>query len=116
MFKIGYIAMGAVLAVGSIATGTYGLSKVNQEIYHTAVSLDGTVQDMGFQNFSLKDYKVRFYDGERDYVVQTNEEDVPIITKEEAVLDVFAGTMMEVDGESQVLVPSYEQFAGLFDV
>lgn len=74
MFKIGYIAMGAVLVFGSIYTGTYGLSKINQKIYNTAVSLDKTMQNMGFQDFSLKDYKVRFYDGNHDYVVQTGKE------------------------------------------
>lgn len=116
VFKIGYIAMGAVLAIGSIATGTYGLSKANQELYRTAVSLDNTVQNMGFQDFSLKDYKVRFFDGKQDYVVQEKKDGVPVITRENAILDVFAGTTIEVNGENQVLVPTYEQFASLFDV
>ena len=115
-FKIGYMAMGLILAIGSLATGTYGLSKKNQEIYETAVSMDGTIRNMGFSDFSLKDYKVRFYDGKCDYVVWTNEEDVPVIRKEDAILNVFAGTTIDVDGENQVLVPTYEQFAGLFDV
>ena len=114
-FKIGYMVVGAVLIIGSLATGTYGLSKKNQEIYNTAVAMDETIRDMGFSDFSLKDYKVRFYDGKYDYVVQTKEENVPVITKEAAILDVFAGTMIEVDGENQVLVPTYEQFARLFD-
>lgn len=114
--KIGYIAMGVILAFGSIFTETYGLSEVNLEIYDTAVSLDGMVQNIGFQDFSLKDYKVRFYDGKQDYVVQKNEEEITSIMKEDAVLDVFVGTTMEVDGENQVLLPTYEQFTSLFDV
>lgn len=114
-FMIGYFVMGAILALGSIFTGTYGLSEKNLEIYTTAVSLNETVEEMGFEDFSLTDYKVRFYDGKKDYVVQKNEDGQIYIMKEPAVLDVFAGTTMEVDGENQVLIPTYEQFTSLFD-
>lgn len=116
IFKFGYMAVGAVLAVGSIFTGTYGLSNVNLGIYDTAVSQDETVQNMGFEGFSIKDYKVRFYDGKQDYVVQIDDKGVTSVTKEDAVLDVFAGTTMEVNGENQVIIPAYEQFSSLFDV
>lgn len=118
LWKIGYIAMGIVLAAGSIITGEYGLSEVDREIYDTAVSLDSDMQNMGFEKFSVRDYKVRFYNGKNDYVVVPGDgvEEPAKIVKEQAVLDVFAGTTIDVNGEYQVLLPSYEQFSNLFDV
>lgn len=116
LWKIGYAAMGILFAACSIVTGEYGLSKTDREIYDTAVSLDSG--DMGFATFSLRDYKVRFYNGKYDYVVVPGDEPEapPKIVKEEAVLDVFAGTTIDVDGEYQVLLPTYEQFSRLFEV
>lgn len=112
-----YIGMGAILAASSVATGEYGLSKVNREIYETAVSLDSDMQALGFEDFSIRDYKIRFYSGDCDYVVKKDGADDKVtVTKEAAVLDVFAGTTLFVDGEYQVLLPAYEQFKSLFDV
>lgn len=114
-WKIIYAAMGAILAAGSIATAKYGLSEVNRSIYQDALSLDEKMQEFGFEDFSLKTMKVRFYDGDHDYVVQTDAEGSMTIKKEKAILDVFAGTTVEADGQWQVLIPTYEQFSGLFD-
>lgn len=118
LWKIGYAVMGIVFAAGSMITGEYGLSEVDREIYDTAVSLDSDMQNIGFEDFSVKDYKVRFYDGKHDYVVVPSDEpEAPAnVVKEQAVLDVFAGTTIDVDGEYQVLLPSYGQFSNLFDV
>lgn len=118
LWKIGYGIMGILFAVGSIATGKYGLSEEDREIYDTAVSLDSGMQNMGFEEFSIRDYKVRFYDGKYDYVVVPGgEPETPAkVVKEEAVLDVFVGTAIDVDGEYQVLLPSYEYFSNLFNV
>lgn len=118
LWKIGYAVIGILFAVGSIATGTYGLSEADREIYDTAVSLDSDMQDMGFEKFSIRDYKVRFYDGKHDYVVVPGDgpEAPAKIVKEQAVLDVFVGTAIDVDGEYQVLLPSYEYFSNLFNV
>lgn len=114
-WKIIYAAMGIILAAGSIATAKYGLSEVNRSIYQDALSLDEKMQEFGFEDFSLKTMKVRFYDGDHDYVVQTDAEGSMTIKKEKAILDVFAGTTVEADGQWQVLIPAYEQFSGLFD-
>lgn len=111
LFKIAYAALGIGLAAGSILTGEYGLSKVNQEIYERALSLEDDIQELGFPEFSLADYKVRFYNGNCDYVVKGVQEK---IKKENAALDIFAGTTVEVDGEYQVLVPTYEKCTSLF--
>lgn len=114
-WKIIYAAIGIILAAGSIVTAKYGLSEVNRSIYQDALSLDEKMQKFGFEDFSLKTMKVRFYDGDHDYVVQTDAEGSMTIKKEKAILDVFAGTTVEADGQWQVLIPAYEQFSGLFD-
>lgn len=115
MWKMVYVVAGVLLAAGSVATAEHGLSGVNRDIYQNAMALDGEMQKLGFGDFSLRDRKVRFYDGNCDYVVQTDADSQMIVTKEKAQLDVFAGTTLEVDGQWQVLLPTYEQFSGLFD-
>lgn len=111
LWKIAYGFTGLILGIGTVLTGSYGLSKVNQEIYKNALSLEGDMEKMGFPEFSLADYKVRFYNGNCDYVVKGEN-----IEKEDAILDVFAGTTIEVLGEYQVLLPTYEKFSALFDL
>ena len=113
LFKIMYAAVGIIFAAGSIVTGEYGLSEVSREIYRTAVSLDKDMQKLDFPGFSLADYKVRFYNGNCDYVVEAGQEKAK---KEDAVMDTFVGTSMEVDGEYQVLLPAYEKFSDMFDM
>lgn len=115
IWKIVYVATGVLLAAGSAVTAEHGLSNVNRDIYQSALALDGEMQKLGFDGFTLRDRKVRFYDGNCDYVVETDADNQMIVTKEKAQLDVFAGTTLEVDGQWQVLLPTYEQFSGLFD-
>lgn len=114
-WKVIYAAIGIFLAVGSIATASYGLSEVNRNIYQEALALDEKIQELGFDGFTLKNTKVRFYDGYNDYVVQVDAEGHITIKKEKPKMDVFAGTTVEADGQWQVLLPVYEQFSGLFD-
>lgn len=111
LFKIGYALTGFLLAACAAFTGSYGLSKTDREIYKKALSLESDMEKIGFPEFSLADYKVRFYNGNCDYVVEGES-----ISKEDAVLDVFAGTVWEAEGEYQVLIPTYEKFSSLFDL
>lgn len=115
LWKITYAAIGLALAAASLATAEYGLSKINRNLYRDALSLDEKMQKSGFTDFSLKDINVRFYDGDCDYVAQTDAQNHITINKEKAILDVFAGTTVEADGQWQVLIPTYEQFSRLFD-
>lgn len=108
LWKIGYIALGIILLVSMLATGSYGLSDINVNIYEEAIDLNEEIQSLGFDNLSLKDYKVRFYNGRYDYVIKEDN-----IEKESAALDVFVGTTMKIDGEYQVLIPTYELFREL---
>ncbi len=108
MWKIGYIAVGIILLVSMLATGSYGLSDINVDIYEDAINIDEEIQSLGFDDLSLKDYKVRFYNGRYDYVMKDGN-----IEKKSAILDVFVGTTMKVDGEYQVLIPTYELFSEL---
>ncbi|MDE5588646.1 MAG: hypothetical protein K2J60_05840 [Acetatifactor sp.] len=114
-WKVIYTAVGFLLAVGSIATASYGLSEVNRNIYQDALYLDEKIQELGFDGFSLKTTKVRFYDGSNDYVVQVDAEGHITIKKERPQMDVFAGTTVEAAGQWQALLPTYEQFSRLFD-
>lgn len=114
-WKVIYAAIGIFLAVGSISTASHGLSEVNRNIYQEALALDDKIRELGFDGFTLKNTKVRFYNGYNDYVVQVDAEGRITIIKEKPKLDVFAGTTVEADGQWQVLLPVYEQFLGLFD-
>lgn len=108
-FKQIYAAVGVVLVAGVAVTGSYGLPKTDREIYKTAIGLQEKMQENGFAGFVLEDKKVRFFDGTVDYVVTGNK-----IEKEEAVFDTFVGTTSKVDGEYQVILPTYDNFANMF--
>lgn len=111
LFKKLYAAAGVLLAAGVAATGTYGLSKTDLEIYHTAIDLQEEMQVNGFPGFCIEDKKVRFFDGSVDYVVWEGD-----VKKEEAAFDTFVGTTSKIDGEYQVILPTYEHFSDLFSL
>ena len=67
------------------------------------------VNGLGFTDFDVNKFKVRFFDGESDYVVKGDE-----IVEEEPVIETFVGTTVEVDGEFQVLLPTYDRFSQMF--
>lgn len=109
--KIAYAAMGILLIVCVVATGTYGLSRTNREIYDTAVELQEKMQENGFTGFGVKDKKIRFFDGTQDYVVYEGD-----VKKEKAAFDTFVGTTGKIDGEYQVILPTYENFSDMFSL
>ncbi len=104
-----YILVGVVLVVLTIVTGKKGLSQTDKDLYARAIELDETVKGLGFHEFTISEYKVRFFDGNADYVVRGN-----VIQKEEAVFETFVGTTVEVNGEFQVLLPTYDRFSQMF--
>lgn len=110
-FNIGYGAVGALLAVSVALTGTYGLPKADREIYDTAIELEEKMQQNGFVEFAPSRFKVRFFNGKSDYVVKDGE-----VTKEEAAFNTFVGTTSEIDGEYQVILPTYENFSDMFSL
>lgn len=111
IFKKVYAAVGVLLTVSVVATGEYGLSKTDREIYNTAVSLQEKMQENGFAGFGVEDKKIRFFNGMVDYVVFKD-----AVTKEEAAFDTFVGTTSKVNGEYQVILPTYENFADMFSL
>lgn len=111
LYRILYGALGLILMAGTILTGSYGLSAENKSIYEEAVNLQDQVDTIGFQGFCLTDYKVRFYNGDVDYVITGD-----TIEKEDAVFTTFVGTAYEVDGEYQVILPTIENFAEMFQL
>lgn len=106
-----YIAVGVVLLILTIVTGQKGLSQTDKDIYAKAMELDETVNGMGFGDFVITDYKVRFFNGNADYVVSGDE-----VKKEKAVIETFVGTTVEVDGQYQVLLPVYDRFSAMFSM
>lgn len=104
-----YIAVGILLLVMTIVTGTNGLSGTDKDIYTKAMDLQEDVKGLGFADFDVNEFKVRFFDGETDYVVKGDE-----IVEEEPVIETFVGTTVEVEGEFQVLLPTYERFSQMF--
>ncbi|MDD6307049.1 MAG: hypothetical protein PUA75_08970 [Clostridiales bacterium] len=107
--KIGYGIVGVLLAASVALTGTYGLSKVDREVYDTAMELEEQMQKKGFLAFTPSKMKVRFFNGKEDYVVRGN-----VVTKEEAAFDTFVGTTSKIDGDYQVILPAYENFSDMF--
>ncbi len=110
--RILYGIFGMVLATATVLTGSYGLSSQNIEIYKEALNLQDKVDELGFEGFSLADYKVRCYDGSYDYVLSA-EDGEAVVEKEKSILQAFVGTAYEVEGEYQVIVPSVERFQEL---
>lgn len=109
IFHMLYGAAGVLLAAATVLTGNYGLSKKDMEIYDRAVGIEDAMAENGFCDFSPSDYKIRFFNGSCDYVVTEGE-----VAKEDAAFGTFVGTAYEIDGEYQVVLPTYENFSELF--
>ncbi|MDO5154982.1 MAG: hypothetical protein Q4D51_03360 [Eubacteriales bacterium] len=110
--KIGYMIYGAVgvlLCGAMVFTSSFGLSRVNQEAYDKFLTESDVLEKLAFDGFAAKNYKVRFFDGEQDFVMQKDAE----MKKDKETLDVIAATAVEVDDEYQVLVPVYEKMQGV---
>ncbi len=105
---ITYGLLGMFLVLCVAVTGNYGLSEVNRNAYASYISESNYMSEIGFKDFNPADYKVRFFDGEKDYVVQSERK----IVKEKKVFDALAATAWKVGDEYQVLVPVYENMSG----
>lgn len=115
MKKIIYLAVGVVLCIATLATGTYGLSDRNIEIYKQALGIEGEVEESTFQGYRLSQFPVAFYDGEHDYVVTGSAEDCQV-EKRKPVFDVFVGTTYEAEDHYEVLLPTIEKFSKMFEL
>lgn len=104
-----FVLVGIMLVTGVIATGTYGLSEENINIYEQAVSLE---DDFGFDGFAITDYPVAFYDGDNDYIVVWENGEYSI-NKRSAVMDSIVATAYPVDGHYEVLTPTVEKMSSL---
>lgn len=69
MNKIVYGLVGIALFFSVIATGSYGLTEENIEIYQMAMEQQQELGNVGFPGFDVRDYPVSFYTGSADYVV-----------------------------------------------
>lgn len=99
------VITGAVLVLGVILTGNYGLSDEDKGCYEDAASLQKDVDEIGFEDFKLEDYLVAFCDGSHDYVI-VPEGGSYSIHKRKPVIDTFVATAYEVDGHYEVIMPT----------
>ncbi|MGN0695529.1 MAG: hypothetical protein ACI4J5_02050 [Oscillospiraceae bacterium] len=113
MKKLIIILTGIALAAAVVATGTYGLTQKNIDIYERAAAIDSSVT--GFADFSVTDYPVAFYDGEYDYVV-TWENGGYNIDRRAPVISFAAATAYPVDGHYEVLAPTVEKMSSLLGI
>jgi len=104
-----FVLIGIMLVTGVIATGTYGLSEEDIEIYECAVSIE---DDFGFDGFTITDYPVSFYDGDNDYVVAWENGEYSI-NKRNPVMDFIVATAYPVDEHYEVLTPTIEKMSSL---
>ena len=104
-----FVLVGIMLVTGVIATGTYGLSEEDIEIYERAVSIE---DDFGFDGFTITDYPVSFYDGDNDYVVVWENGEYSI-NKRNPVMDFIVATAYPVDEHYEVLTPTIEKMSSL---
>lgn len=110
--KFLFILLGFVLLGSILATGSYGLSKHNTDIYDEALALQPQVDDIGFLDFRLSDYPVAFFDGEDDYVLNWKNGEYSI-SKRKPALTVLAATIHRVDNQVEILVPTMEQMSAI---
>ena len=110
-----YGLVGVILSISVILTSSHGLADENIEIYQMAMDLEKELGNMGFEGFDIREYPVSFYTGNADYVVTYQNGDYEIC-KREPVIDSFAGTIYEVDGEYQVIVPEFRKMDELLNV
>lgn len=108
------LGIGTVLLAGTVLTGQYGLPKEDKEIYEMACAQQEYVDELGFRDFRLTDYPLAYYDGNYDYVL-TWEGDTIRIDRRKPVLNTFAGTAYPVGDHYEIIVPTLENFRGLFD-
>lgn len=105
-------AIGVALVGAVVITGTKDVGEVNKEAYATYLNECDNLKKLGFENFTPESTKVRFFDGDNDFVVNNSNE----WKKENPVLNVIAGTIWQVGEEYQALIPVYEKMQGLTEV
>ncbi len=64
-----------------LLTNTYGLGQIDKEAYSLLLKESTALSDLGFEGYNPGSYKIRFYDGKNDYVVEAEDK----ITKEKNV-------------------------------
>lgn len=113
MKKVIVVALiGIALVAGVIATGTYGLSKSNIEVYEQAVEMEQGENNFGFTGFALSDYPVAFYDGDYDYVLVW-EDGSYRMEKRKPMINSIAATAYPVEEHYEVLTPTVEKMSSL---
>jgi len=103
------ILLGVLLLALYVITGVYGLSQEDKSLYKKALLMQSVADNVGFNDFSLEDYPVAFFDGTNEYVITLNGD----VEKREPVLGVLVATTSSVNGHMEVFVPTYKTFTTL---
>lgn len=106
------VLIGILLVAGVLATGAYGLSENDIEIYKMAMEMEQGESNFGFEGFALSEYPVAFYDGDYDYVVVW-EDGAYRVEKRKPVLNSIAATAYPVKEHYEVLTPTMEKMSSL---
>lgn len=103
------IFAGAALLTGYVVTGTYGLGMKEKNLYKESLAMQSAANSIGFQNFSLEDYPVAFYDGTNEYVLTGDGG----VEKRAPILGVLAATAYPVEDHMEIFVPSYKNLKSI---
>ncbi len=95
-----YLTFGLLLTAAVLLSSTSGFSRTDRQHYETAIAMDSE----SFPGYHLKDYTVRYFDGDVDYVLKDG-----VLSKEKPVFRSLVATIEEVNGELQVVVPTAER-------
>ena len=109
---IGMASMGAVLLLCSFATAPKGFEKEDMACLQRAYEMEEWKDELGFPDFSIKNYPIAFCDGTKDHVATWDNGDVKI-TERKPVLDTFAATIYEVEDHFEVIAPTKKLMGNL---
>ena len=97
-----YLIPGIVLAISLFMLSNQSLSQADLTIYQSALELQN--QMTGFTDFQLSDYPVRFFDGNKDYILSQGQ-----IRQDKPYFKALAATAVEIEGEYQIVLPTIER-------
>lgn len=97
-----YLIPGLVLAISLYMLSNQSLSQTDLTIYQSALDLQD--QMTSFTDFQLSDYPVRYFDGNKDYVLSQGE-----IRPDKPYFKALAATAVEINGEYQIILPTIDR-------
>lgn len=110
--RVAGICVGIIMLVAYLLTGTHGLSKKDKDTYANAIALQPVADEIGFVGYDLKDYTIAFYDGDKEYALQSD----GTFKERKPVLGILVATAYPVGDHVEIIVPVYEQFENVVNL